>query len=98
MVKKEEVKRKGGMTTGQALILTKPVGTGVLFAADMRGQAKGGWISAALDSMRCDCRRSIAVQSERDGSTAFRSRTPGGELLGFGGARAVTSWAQKGGM
>ena len=43
--------RKGGLAPGDRLILTKPLGTGVLFHADMRGLARGEWMDAALASM-----------------------------------------------
>ena len=43
--------RLGGLAPGDQLVLTKPLGTGVLLQADMRGMARGAWIEAACASM-----------------------------------------------
>jgi selenide, water dikinase len=43
--------RKGGLEPGDGLILTKPLGTGTLLAADMRGKAKARWVMAAIAHM-----------------------------------------------
>ncbi len=43
---------KGPLAAGQVLLLTRPIGTGVLFAAAMAGAAKPGWLDAALAVMQ----------------------------------------------
>lgn len=47
----QQLLRKGGMKPGQVLILTKALGIGTLFAADMRLLALGRWIDNAVNSM-----------------------------------------------
>lgn len=51
LVDPDRVWRKSGLQPGNALILTKAIGTGTLFAADMRRKAKGRWVDAAIQSM-----------------------------------------------
>ncbi len=51
LVDSDQVWRKNGLRAGDALVLTKGLGTGTLFAADMRRKAKGRWIDQAISSM-----------------------------------------------
>lgn len=51
LVERDAALRKGGLEPGDALILTKPIGTGSLLAAHMRGKAKARWVMAALARM-----------------------------------------------
>ena len=73
----DHLMRKGGMQAGDVLILTKPIGTGTLFAAHVLMKARGRWIDAALQSM---------VQSNRLGAQCMRAygATACTDLTGFG--------------
>jgi selenide,water dikinase len=53
--------RKGGLCAGDALILTKPIGTGTLLAADMRGKARARWVMAAYEHMIRSNRRAAEI-------------------------------------
>ena len=47
----DQILQKSGLRPGDVLILNKPLGSGVLLAADMRGRARGDWIETAFDGM-----------------------------------------------
>ncbi len=74
---REQVMRKSGMLAGDVLILTKALGTGTLFAADMRLKAKGRWIDSALQSMLLS-NQAAGFCMHRHGATACT------DVTGFG--------------
>ncbi|MCX7383721.1 MAG: selenide, water dikinase SelD [Alphaproteobacteria bacterium] len=53
--------RKGGLRAGDALILTKPLGTGIINAAAMRGLARAEWVQAATASMLASNGPAVAI-------------------------------------
>jgi len=68
---------KGGMKPGEVLLLTKPMGTGTLFAAHALLKTRGRWIDAALDSM-VQSNRLAAICLQKHGASACT------DLTGFG--------------
>lgn len=73
----EKILLKGNLKPNQALILTKPLGTGVILAAEMHGMCKGAWFSSAIQSMQqCNSNASkVFLESGATGCT---------DVTGFG--------------
>ena len=68
---------KEGLVPGDNLILTKPLGTGTLLAANMQYKAKGAWVEAAVEMM---------LQSNRTAAGIFTQyrATACTDITGFG--------------
>jgi selenide,water dikinase len=61
LVARDAALRKGGLRPGDALILTKPLGTGTLLAANMRAKARGRWVMASYAHMIQSNRRAAEI-------------------------------------
>lgn len=68
---------KSGARPGDALVLTKPLGTGVVLYADMRGRARAAWVMASHRSM-LTLNSAAAEAALRLGATAAT------DVTGFG--------------
>ena len=73
----DAVVRKRGASPGDALVLTRALGSGVLFAAAMRGAARARWIGAALETM-CQGQAAAAACLVAHGAHAMT------DVTGFG--------------
>ena len=77
LIEPDQALRKSAFRAGDHLMLTKPVGTGTLLAADMRARARGRWLQAAIESMLLSCRTAGQVLA-RHGAHACT------DITGFG--------------
>lgn len=80
LIEESRVVTKGGALPGDVLILTKAIGTGVLWAADMRAEAPGRAIESALASMLQSNEASAEVFA--DGTAHALTDVTGFGLLG----------------
>ena len=88
---RKQLLHKAGMQAGDVLILTKALGTGTLFAADMQRKAKGRWIEAALNSM-LQSNRLAAEYLYTHGATACT------DITGFGLLRPLLEMIRPSGV
>jgi len=77
LVDSGKILRKAGLQPGDRLILTKPLGTGIVLAGHMRGNARAAWLMAAVESMRTTNAAAAAI------GMAHRPRA-GTDITGFG--------------
>jgi selenide, water dikinase len=75
----EDVWKNSSARVGDVLILTKPLGTGVISTAIKRNQAQEGWIDAAVDSMTT--LNKMAVEVVHQGGFVVHAAT---DVTGFG--------------
>jgi selenide,water dikinase len=69
--------RKGGLRPGDRLIVTKPLGTGVILAAEMRGRARARDVQRAIETMLQPAAAAAAIFTAH-GATACT------DVTGFG--------------
>jgi selenide,water dikinase len=77
LVESGRILRKAGLQPGDRLILTKPLGTGIVLAGHMRGNTRAQWLIAAIESMRTTNASAARI------AMAHRPRA-GTDVTGFG--------------
>ncbi|MBT4162277.1 MAG: selenide, water dikinase SelD, partial [Gammaproteobacteria bacterium] len=91
LVDEASIWKKEGLNPGDCLVLTKPLGTGTILAADMRHRAKGEWVEGAIRSM---------MQSNRCAADVLRDYSVSActDVTGFGLAGHLREMADTNGL
>jgi selenide,water dikinase len=79
---KEPIQLSGGQA-GDVLILTKPIGTGTLLAAEMSMKARGEDVMAALNAMKQDQAAAAAILQDAHAMTDVTGFGLAGHLMGI---------------
>lgn len=80
-----------GMMPDRSIVLTKAIGTGVLFHADMKGRTRGPWFVTAVDSMLSSNGPAVEVAKRHDARAAT-------DVTGFGLAAHLAAMARASGV
>jgi len=72
-----------GGRVGDALILTKPLGSGVLMAGEMSGKAQGDWVASAFEHMTCPQGEAAHVLAQAHAMTDVTGFGLAGHLQGM---------------
>jgi selenide,water dikinase len=77
LIDRDAILHKSSLRAGDALILTKPIGTGTILAADMRAKARGRWVFGAVEAM---------LESSREAGRTLREHGASActDITGFG--------------
>jgi selenide, water dikinase len=77
LIHPQQVKAKAGARPGDLLLLTKPLGVGVITTALKQGRAEAEWVTAAVTSMK-QLNRQAATAARQAGANAMT------DITGFG--------------
>ncbi|BAW97564.1 AIR synthase related protein [[Synechococcus] sp. NIES-970] len=91
LLQKDAIWRKTALQADQVFILTKSLGTGTLFAAEMQGKAQGSWIDGAIASMQQSNQRAAAILRQHRATACT-------DVTGFGLAGHLLEMLQPSGL
>ena len=77
LINKDKILSKSNLKKGDALILTKAIGTGTILAANMRAKANASWVDNAIESMLVSNRMSVDIIKKYGGIACT-------DITGFG--------------
>ena len=87
----KRVLANSGARAGDALLLTKALGTGVISTAIKKGKAEPGWVEAATQSMTTLNRAAMEVVVKREGQVHAMTDVTGFGLIGHAREMALAS-------